>query len=105
MKNTNKDYSFLIPIGMLSMPILFFILIFAASSISARNQAIKNKDKFVKIGENSLGCEKYKYNSDIVWKCPKDVGVTQIDEEECSMMGKVYSCKTASSPVVVDKDN
>jgi len=70
-----------------------------AISIAKENESIRNKDKFIEIGKNSLGCVQYRYNSDIVWKCPKEKEVTQIEKRVCTG-GKYRSCRTDYEPVI-----
>ena len=45
-----------------------------------------------KVETNSIGCERWKYNNDYYWKCPKELGLSSIENR----VGK----KTKLEPVV-----
>lgn len=59
----------------------------------------REKDKFILIEKNSLGCGKYKYNDSIVWKCPKELGLSSIESRYCTG-GKHNTCRTEQEPVL-----
>ena len=94
-----RDYSWLLYLAsffMLITPIIFFGIAVATSS---SNEAENNKDKFIEIKRNSLGCVQYRYNQDKVWKCPKDMSISQIEKRVCSG-GKINTCRTEYEPVI-----
>ena len=79
---------------------LFMFVLFGVSC--SQYNTLKNereKDKFILIEKNSLGCGKYKYNDSIVWKCPKELGISSIESRYCTG-GKHNTCRTEQEPVL-----
>ncbi|MEG1232270.1 MAG: hypothetical protein RSE18_00415 [Acinetobacter sp.] len=97
--NEEKDYSAFFIAGIFIAPMLSLLLFGMAVSISGNNNRENNKDKFIEIGGNSLGCVQYSYNGDKVWKCPKDQSINQIETTVCSG-GRYSTCRTEYEPVV-----
>lgn len=98
-KDDKKDYSWIIIVTLAIGCIFFLFMIMAAASISSENRSAREKDKFVKIETNSLGCTKYRYNGDIVWSCPDNIKINQIETEVCTG-SRPRTCKTHYDPVV-----
>lgn len=73
---------------------------------SERNKAqeIANKDKMIHLDTNKLGCKQYSYNKDIIWTCPKGLGVVEIERKVCGVGKNQHICRTVFDPVLtVDK--
>lgn len=106
IKNRNEnevigDKSWMIIAGIFIAPMFLLILFGMAISTASSNDKIKNKDTFIEIGRNSLGCIQYRYNTDIVWKCPQpQKDITQFERVECTYINKVRSCTKYFDPVV-----
>lgn len=100
IKANHSDNSILLVSGFFIVP-FFIMVLFGLIGMAVGKSQESNKDKFIEIGHNSLGCVQYRYNSDVVWKCPKDVAsnIDQIEREECTY-GKVKSCSKYYDPVV-----
>ena len=94
-----KDYSCVLIGGFFIIPLCFLILISVAFSIADNSNRESKKNKFIEIKRNSLGCVQYRYNQDKVWKCPKDLSISQIEKRVCSG-GKVNTCRTEYEPVI-----
>lgn len=94
-----RDYSWVFIAGFFVAPMCFLILFGMAISIHSNNKQEINRNKFIEIGENSLGCVQYRYNQDKVWKCPKDMSISQIEKRVCSG-GKINTCRTEYEPVI-----
>ena len=98
----NKDEKVVI-CGLLAFVLSTFIIIIAMGCQAQKYKRDREKDKFIEVERNSLGCIKYRYNSDIVWKCPKEQGVTQIERRVCSYNAGTKTnsdCKTVYDPVI-----
>lgn len=95
-----KDYSWIIVMSIFIAPLCVLILFGLAVKISDSNRANMEKDKLIEVERNSIGCIKYRFNSDIVWKCPKEHEITQIEREVCYGAGKHRSCDIVYDPVV-----
>lgn len=98
-KKDERDYSGFLMAGLFVAPMLVLILFGMAASISNSNDRENNRDKFIEIGRNSLGCVQYRYNGDKVWKCPKEQSINQIEETVCSG-GRHNTCRTEYRPVI-----
>ena len=42
-------------------------------------ETLRNKDMFIFIERNSMGCERFQYNGDRYWNCPDNVNATEIE--------------------------
>lgn len=95
-----KDYSDFIVIVFIVFLFLSPLIFVMAVSITSENDKERNKDKLIEIDKNSLGCIKYSYNTDIIWKCPKESNITQVETKKCTSNGKTRSCSVIQEPVV-----
>ena len=80
-----------------SAALVVFLLFFITIVVIATNRVDEvNKDKLILIGSNSLGCNKYRYNSDVFWRCPPELSINNsrikhFEEQRCKSLGKIHS--------------
>lgn len=96
----NRDYSWLVISLLFIVPLMLLILIGTAISISNKNEIERNKDRLIEISRNSFGCVQYRYNSDVLWKCPKNSEITQVEKQYCSSSPSNRSCVVVKEPVI-----
>lgn len=96
---THRDKSIWFVMSIFILP-MFVLICFGLVGTAVNKSQESNKDKFIEIGRNSLGCVQYRYNTDVVWKCPQQQkDITQFEREECTY-GKVKSCTKYYDPVI-----
>lgn len=88
--------------GLMIIAMVSWFLLFSTID-SQRKEARKHqesiKDKMVFIEKNSLGCSKFSYNGDLVWKCPKGLDISGIEELECTA-NRYRGCRTVFYPAL-----
>lgn len=94
-----RDYSWIVVSVLFLVPMFLLVLVGMAISISNKNSIENNKDTLIEINRNSFGCIQYRYNSDILWRCPKNSGITEIESQKCTS-GKHSTCSTIKEPVI-----
>ena len=93
------DYSLIVMISFFVAPVCFLVLFCMAVSIADKNNQENSKNKFIEIGTNSLGCIRYRYNQDTIWKCPESQRINQIEKRVCTG-AKGDNCRTEYEPVI-----
>lgn len=95
-----KDKDLYLKVTFISIAVLLIYSLLAFLSASTTTKHIRDKDKFIELETNTLGCVKYRYNSDVVWKCPVNTDLTQIEEQSCHIINKMYTCEKIHIPVI-----
>lgn len=91
---------------LISAALVVFLLFFITIVVIATSRVDEvNKDKLILIGSNSLGCNKYRYNLDVFWRCPPELSINKLsinnfEEQRCQSSGRVQSCTTEVLPVI-----
>lgn len=79
--------------------ILCLILVIELSIVMAlADKAKRDKNNMTEpqfIRTNSLGCSQYVFKGDVFWKCPKELGISSIEETNSKV--------TEIQPVFVEK--
>lgn len=98
-KLDEKD-SGLIGIGVIASLGVFLVAVIYMQGVTIEKDREDNLNKLIPVSENSLGCTKYKYNSDYVWSCPESVKITQVETEKCTRSGNINTCTKTYEPVI-----
>ena len=102
MKNETKKFLIIFVFGILVNVILLSICAGMVNDQSAEAERQRElvKDKYVLVGSNGLGCKHYTFNGEHLWKCPKGLGISEVERRVCGTGKSGNVCHTVYDPVL-----